>query len=229
VRVWEIDFLRGLAVVMMIIFHFFYDLNYFSIAKFELYSGYALIYVYSIGMLFFLLVGVSLTLSYSKRKNLFWELKRGLKIFGIGLLITLVTWIYPREGFILFGALHSIGIGIILGSYFLRFRYLNLIVGTIFILIGIILKNLTFDFNWLLWAGFKPSGFYTLDYFPLFPWFGVILLGIFIGKGLENKTPGLLSKNMLINSLCFLGRHSLIIYLVHQPILLLLLYPLILK
>jgi len=104
-----------------------------------------------------MLVGISLSLSYSRVQKLQTKkelqlkyIKRGLKIFGLGLVITLVSWIYLDEGFIVFGILHCIGISIILAIPFLRFRYLNLSLGFILILLGAILKNLTFDFNWLV-------------------------------------------------------------------------------
>jgi len=230
-RFWEIDLLRGIAVIMMIPFHFLYDLNHFDIYKISLYSGYSLIYVYVGASIFILLVGISLALSYSKvKKDLSkkeWQLKylqRGLKIFGLGLLITLATWIYLDEGFIVFGALHCIGISIILAYPFLQLRYLNLAIGTILVFIGIILKSFTFDFNWLLWLGFRPAQFYTADYFPLLPWFGVVLIGIFIGNSLyQNNTRRFqlkdLSQSVFVRFTGFLGKNSLIIYLVHQPIL----------
>ena len=62
-RFWEIDLLRGIAILMMIVFHLFYDLNYFNVYKIELYSGFSLVFVYLIGTMFFLLVGISLALS----------------------------------------------------------------------------------------------------------------------------------------------------------------------
>ena len=68
-RFWEIDFLRGIAVVMMIVFHSLYDLNFFHVYKMGLYSGFSLLFVYSIGCIFILLVGISLTLSYSKTRR----------------------------------------------------------------------------------------------------------------------------------------------------------------
>jgi uncharacterized membrane protein len=179
-----------------------------------------------------MLVGISLSLSYSRVQKLQTKkelqlkyIKRGLKIFGLGLVITLVTWIYLDEGFIVFGILHCIGISIILAIPFLRFRYLNLSLGFILILLGAILKNLTFDFNWLVWLGFVPSSFYTIDYFPLLPWFGVVLVGIFIGNSLYPNFKRKFSLRNLdsfkvIRFFCLLGRHSLIIYFVHQPIML---------
>ena len=221
---------------MMIVFHILYDFNHFDIYKLSLYSGYFLIYVYLGASLFILLVGTSLTLSYSRvekkltKKQLQLKyLKRGLKIFGLGLLITLATWIYLGEGFVVFGALHCIGISIILAYPFLKYRYQNLLSGAILIIVGIILKNLTFDFSWLFWLGFKPTNFYTVDYYPLLPWFGVVLIGIFLGNTLY---PNIKRKYQLkdhskfipIKFICFLGRHSLIVYLVHQPIIIGLFY-----
>jgi uncharacterized membrane protein len=235
-RFWEIDLLRGIAVIMLIFFHFLYDLNYFNIYKLSLYSGLFLIYVYLGGTLFFILVGISLTLSYSRaRKKLAKKelrlkyLQRGLKIFGLGLLITFATWIWPGEGFIVFGALHCIGVSIILTYPFLQFRYHNLLLGIIIISMGMILKNFTFNFYWLLWIGFTPASFYTVDYFPLLPWLGVVLIGIFVGNSIypNYKRKFVLkdfSKYNFIHLFCFLGRHSLLIYLLHQPIIIILIY-----
>jgi uncharacterized membrane protein len=183
--------------------------------------------------MFIILVGISLTLSYNRVKNKLTKkqlqlkyLKRGLTIFGLGLLITLVTWIYLVEGFVVFGALHCIGISIILAYPFLRFHYANLILGIILIFAGIVLKTLTFDFYWLVWLGFTPTHFTTIDYFPLLPWFGVVLVGIFISNTLYPNLKRRFSLKdhsevLFVRFLCFLGRHSLIIYLIHQPIILL--------
>lgn len=231
-RFWEVDFLRGLAVVFMIIFHFLYDLNYFDIYKINLYSGPILVYLYFIGSTFLLLVGVSLTLSYSRIEKILSKkeihlkfIKRGLMIFSLGLFITLVSWLYLGEGFIIFGVLHCIGISIMLAIPFLRYRYMNLLFGIILIILGIILKNFTFDFNYLVFLGFTPNQFYTVDYFPLLPWFGVVLVGIFIGNCLyvNNKRQFSLKnldKFRFIRFFGYLGRHSLIIYFIHQPVML---------
>ena len=230
-RFWEIDLLRGLAIIMMILFHFLYDLNFFGIYKISLYTGYFLIYAYTVGTIFLLLVGLSLALSYKRIKNnstkkqVFTKyLLRGLKIFGLGMVITFGTWIYLRNGFVVFGVLHCIGISILFSYPFLKLRYSNLILGIILILCGIILKNFTFDFYWLLWLGFTPSTFYTVDYYPILPWFGVILIGIFAGNILYPEYKRKfhlkdLSSSKITKSLSLLGRHSLIIYLIHQPIL----------
>jgi len=238
-RIWEIDFLRGIAVVMMIVFHFFYDLNFFNIYKIDLYSGLFPFFLYPIGATFLLLVGVSLSLSYSRIKDnenrrqlLMKFIFRGSKIFGLGLFITLVTWIYLQDGFVVFGVLHCIGLSIIFAYPFLQFKISNLIIGFLIVSVGVYLKTLTFNFGWLLWLGLKPSQFYTVDYFPIFPWFGVILIGIFIGNSLypaHQRRFKLkdISQFKLIGFFCFLGRNSLIIYFVHQPIIIAMLHILV--
>jgi uncharacterized membrane protein len=228
-RFWEIDALRGITILMMIVYHVLFDLTYFGFTSTDMNALPILVFLYPFGTLFLLLVGISLTLSYNRVKQILDKnrlrikyLKRGSSIFGLGLIITLVTWVYPHNGFIIFGVLHCIGLSILLGYFFIRSRLSALLIGVICIIIGVFLRvNVTVDFPWLLWLGFVPSSFYTLDYFPLLPWFGVVLIGIFLGNSLyQNNTRVFSIKDYskFIGSrlLCFLGRHSLIIYLLHQ-------------
>ena len=220
----------------MIVFHIIFDLDYFDVSHIDLQSLIPILFMYSIATIFLLLVGISLYLSYIRsveilNKN---QLKlkfflRGIKIFILGLIITVITWIYPNKGFIIFGVLHCIGISIILAYPFLRYKIINLVFGILLIYLGLFLETLTFDFNFLLWLGFKPFQFYTIDYFPLLPWFGVILIGIFIGNTLYNNYERKfyirdISKSRLVHYFCIIGNHSLIIYFLHQPIILLFLY-----
>jgi len=238
-RFWEIDSLRGIAIIMMVTFHLIFDLYYFGIYNFDVHSGILWWFARITASMFIFLVGVSLSLSYSRttllnnhiaQKGLFLKyLKRGLKIFSYGLLITAATWIFIGNGFIIFGILHFIGIAIILEYPFLKRKYFNLLLGIAFIAAGIFLMGFTFDFYSLLWLGFTPNNFYTVDYFPLLPWLGVVSIGIFIGNMLyENyirrfKLPDL-SNSSYVKISGFLGKHSLLIYLIHQPILIILLY-----
>jgi uncharacterized membrane protein len=129
-----------------------------------------------------------------------------------------------------FGVLHCIGLSILLAYPLIRFRNFPLILGVLCIILGIALRvTVIVDFPWLLWLGFVPSGFYTLDYFPLLPWFGVVLIGIFLGNTFYQNNTRKVSLNdhsgfILSRVLCFLGRHSLIIYLLHQLLIVGLLY-----
>jgi len=100
-RFWEIDSLRGFAIIMMIAYHLIYDLNYFGVYNFNIYSGFFWYFARTTAFIFIFLVGVSLTLSYSRaikskeystEKELFAKYsKRSLRIFSWGLFITLIT------------------------------------------------------------------------------------------------------------------------------------------
>jgi uncharacterized membrane protein len=242
-RFWEIDFLRGLAIILMIAYHFIFDLSFFGIYPLNLSSGLLWYLPRVIAGIFIFLVGISLYLSYSRaeisgkysrdRDFFFKYLKRGIWIFSLGLIITLATWIFIREEFIIFGILHFIGLAIILEYPFLRYNhrypYLNLVAGLLFITVGFYLNGLSFNFDWLLWLGFIPQNLNTVDYFPLLPWLGVVSLGIFSGSIIYRnynrkfQLPDL-SAHLPIRIFTFLGRHSLIIYFIHQPIFISVLY-----
>ncbi|HVQ01369.1 MAG TPA: heparan-alpha-glucosaminide N-acetyltransferase, partial [Candidatus Thermoplasmatota archaeon] len=224
-------FLRGIAIIMMVIYHIMFDVVFLNISYIDLSSIPVLLFLYPIGTMFLLLVGVSLTLSYSRTEGTLssWERQRkfiirGLYIFGGGLLVTLGTWLYLKQGYVIFGVLHCIGVSTILVYPLIKQRVYPLILGILCVLIGVFLQlTVVVDFPWLLWLGLIPNNFYTVDYFPLLPWLGVILIGIFLGNRLYQNNQRRfrikdLSQMVVVRGMCFLGRHSLLIYLLHQPI-----------
>lgn len=238
-RFWEIDTLRGVAIILMVAYHFFFDLYYFGIFPVNLNSPLIWIFARSTAFIFILVVGISLSLSHSRTKirnkgfsntSMFKKyLKRGSKLFALGLLITLVTWVFIPADFIVFGVLHFIGLAIILEYPFLDKKYLNLSIGGVLLGLGIFITQFYFQEPWLLWIGLKPSGFTTVDYFPLLPWLGVVSMGIFLGNTLYANYERQflwpeLSRHKIIKLSSFLGRHSLFIYLIHQTILIMALY-----
>jgi uncharacterized membrane protein len=233
-RFWEIDSLRGIAIIMMIAFHLLFDMNHFAKAGFDLYSGFWFLLGRAAAVTFLFLVGLSLTLSYSRTRKqgkagFSKYLRRGIRIFLYGLIITLITWAVLPQGAIWFGVLHLIGLSIILAYPLLRKGFLVLFLGIAIIIIGLYMQNFTFNFLWLLWLGLRPLAFYTFDYLPLLPWFGVVLIGVFFGNLLyPDYKRRFRIRNLSgfppLRGLAFLGRHSLIIYLLHQPVLLGLLY-----
>jgi len=176
-----------------------------------------------------------LTLSYSRNKisgsqiSFKKYLKRGFHLFLWGLVFTMGSWLlFPNE-IIVFGILHFIGVSIVLSYPLLEYRLANFVGGLVIILLGKLVESLTVDFLWLVWVGFTPANFQTLDYFPLLPWFGVTMLGIFAGNSLypnyQRKYEFIdLSGNWLIYVLEIMGKKSLSIYIVHQPMLVFLLY-----
>ena len=224
-RFWEIDFLRGIAIIMMVMFHFLWDLNHFYNFDISVSKGFWNVFQITTASLFLFLVGISLTISNTNNNAGYIKyLKRGLKIFSFGLIITVVTKLIFPDSFVVFGILHLIGVSIILSYVFRKFRYLNLLFGIGFVVVGGLLKNYAVNFDWLFFLGLYSNRFYSLDYFPIFPWFGVILIGMFFGNLLysTNKRNFKLkdsSENKVVNFVCFLGKKSLIIYLMHQIVL----------
>ena len=230
-RFWEIDTLRGLAVVFMILYHFMWDLSYFAVYPANMSSPFWQTIAESIGATFIFVMGVSLTLKHhqtqvtSKQRSQFSKyLIRGSKIFAWGMLITVGTYFFIGRGFVVFGILHLLGISTILAYPFLQSRWGSLVMGLCFIGAGMYIENIIVSFPWLIWLGFRQIGRHMVDYYPFLPWFGVALIGIFVGYTLyPEKTPHFslpdLSNLAPIRGLSFLGQHSLLIYLIHQPIL----------
>lgn len=177
---------------------------------------------------------ISGTVSNLSRSNL----KRGLKLIAVSLIISFVTIIFIEGEEIYFGILHMLAVCMILYS-FLKKPMLKIpapagIAASIFLFFitypvtkGLIGFNglLTFELpgflysaGWLFPLGFTSSGFYSADYFPLFPWFFMFLAGGFIGRyASEGRFPKFMFKKR-IPPLGWLGRHSLAVYVLHQPV-----------
>jgi uncharacterized membrane protein len=137
--------------------------------------------------------------------------------------ITLLTWLIAPDEYVRFGILHFFGIVFILAPFFLRFRFVNLILGIALLAAGIYLWGTSFDFSWLLWLGLMPRGFMTMDYFPLLPWFGLFLVGMFGGKMLYPQGNRRFNihefSSPVTSALTLPGRHPLVMYIAHWPIL----------
>lgn len=234
-RLWEIDALRGMAIVMMVIYHLMYDLYYFEITDVVFTNRFWFYFQRATAGTFLVLTGISLTLNVDAMRRctntettiktrLF---RRGLNILGCGLIVTAGTWlVFGNELAVKFGILHFIGVATLLVYPFLALRWTNFVLWIGLSLLGRQLQGITIDSAWLLWLGVEPTNHSYVDYFPLIPWFGVMLLGVFLGNTLYGK--GERNYPLTISSLPFtylqwLGKHSLIIYLLHQPLLFVLL------
>ncbi len=231
-RFREIDCLRGIAVLLMAAYHFAFDLDYFGILDAGIGRAPMQLIAAAIGATFLLLVGISLSLSFarnselSEREFFLKQFKRGVFLAGIAGLITLATFIYPNKGFIVFGIIHLIAFSVLLSPVFRDSYWLNLGLGAIMIIAGIAARAIAADTPIFVWLGFVFPGFYTLDYYPVLPWFGVVLVGMFAGKTLyPNAKRAFKLPAHALHSLPrfaileFAGRHSLAIYLLHQPLL----------
>ncbi len=234
-RLWEVDAARGLAIVMMVIYHLMYDLYYFGVTDAIFTDPFWFYFQRITASMFIVLVGISLALRgqqiEAKGKGLTFKpfLWRGLVILGWGALITLVTGIaLGAEMAIRFGILHFIGVSVILAYPFLRRRWFTLVLGLLLLGAGRIVQQITVRGPWLIWLGLEPADHLYVDYFPLLPWFGVVLIGIWLGntayeKGARRLRLPSWQAPALTFPLGWLGRHSLAIYLIHQPLLFVLL------
>ena len=225
-RFWEIDLLRTVAIAMMITFHTLYLLNFFGIRDTGVPAppyGFWWWFPRMTGGLFIFTAGVSLTIAYSKVRTIWPFMRRGLEIFAWGMGITLITWVISRQGYVRFGILHFFGIAFILAPFFTRFRFINLILGAALMAVGIYLQlqRIYVDSPWLLWLGLMPRGFSTWDYWPLLPWLGLFLVGMFCGTMLYpqgNRRFGIHEFTDPVTSAMTLpGRHPLMVYLAQWP------------
>ena len=233
-RVPLIDELRGFAIICMVFYHGAYDLVVlygYNIPIFETDFMDALSTAFA--MLFVVISGTACRYS---RNNY----KRGVICFTAGMIITLITYFATPDDFIRFGILHMLGISMIVFSLIDRFldkispawgialmTFLTVITYNIpsrYIgvtgLVEIGLPNVLYNSGFLFPFGFIGYGFVSSDYFPLFPWVFIFLAGSYFGVYLKgNKLPEGFYKGRS-RPLAFVGRHTMIIYLLHQPLIL---------
>lgn len=235
IRLPEIDILRGLAIVLMILFHGTFDLQHFGNLNLNFPSSYWTIMPELIGSLFFSLVGLSAWLKYKSNPNSFKISlhKRGIFLLAVALGISVSTYWFSPETTVYFGALHCIGLSLLLLPFFANHFRWAWLWGIIFIFLGLILWQFKVSFLYLIWLGIAPFSGTGGDWFSLFPYLGVVLIGFWLGqflyplhKPIHHFLSQAITQRYLFRGLAFLGKHSLIIYVIHQPILIGILYQL---
>lgn len=241
---WELDALRGIAIVMMVIYHLLFDLDRlipFTAAIehpfLDIYHPFWDLFQKATAYTFVTLAGVASAVAYhsaagrtrSPAQRRARQYKRGLIVFCWGMVLTLITWLVFRGGaYIQFGILHMLGLGLMACAPLLGNRWLVLVTGALSGTAGLWLSRQTWD-GWLaefgFWLGFQPAGYAALDYVPFLFYFGLFLLGSFLGiLRYQGRTPpqvrSRVAQAMPVRWLETLGQHSLAIYLLHQPVLL---------
>lgn len=224
-RIEALDLARGLALIAMASYHFTWDLEFFGYADpgMTAVGGWKL-YARCIASTFLILAGISLVLAHGN--GIRWKgfLRRFAIVAGAALAITAATWWFVPEGFIFFGILHQIALASVLGLAFLRLPpLLTLAVAALVIAAPHYLRSEVFDHPALWWLGLAPFNPRSNDYVPLFPWFGASLAGIALGRFAINSglaaRLGEIDFGAWSRPLRFAGRHSLAFYLIHQPVL----------
>jgi len=221
-RLVVIDALRGVAITLMVVYHFCFDLSYFRLADFNFYQDpfwlHSRTFILS---MFLLLVGVSLVLAGGRKLDSQRYMRRLALLIASAALISVSSWWMFGERFIFFGVLHFIALASVLGLLFIRAGWVNLVLGAAVILFANYYRFPWFDTPGWRWIGLMTHKPQTEDYVPLLPWFGVVLLGLYSGPylaRLARQWQGA-KKSGLIRMLALSGRHGLVIYLLHQPVL----------
>lgn len=225
-----LDLARGLAVVAMAIYHFSWDLSWFAFTGWDVAQGTGWrIFAACIAGSFLFLAGVSLEFAHHRaiRWRAFWQ-REGL-IVGAAAAVSLVTFLVFADTFVRFGILHCIAAASLIALPFCRLPMPATVAASAFFLslplwATALVPAQAFDGPLWLWTGLGTPGFSSVDYVPVAPWAGVTLAGVAVSQGFRryslweglaaiglDAAPGRILRTF--------GRHSLAIYLLHQPVL----------
>ena len=219
----ELDLMRGIGILLVVIYHIFFDLAYFGLGNWLNNPV-----VWAIGRLAAVILigiaGVSLSIAIRKWRGREGEFghhaKRILFLLGVALLITLATWVYPHDGFIFFGIMHFLAFASIVGFLIGRSQ---MAVGVLLVLslpVWFMLQT-QYSNDFVLAVLGEKNGIYTLDLYTIFPWIGLFCAGMLIGEKIYGKKERKIRFKFAITNpiLQWMGQNSLAIYLLHQPIL----------
>ena len=221
-RIGGVDALRGFALCLMFVYHFAFDLRFYRViaADFE-HDPFWLGFRGLIVSAFMALVGLSLVLADRAGATRDHFLKRVAVIAACAFAASAGSWLLFPRTFIHFGILHCIAVASVLSWPLVRRPRAAFAIGCAVIVAGVAWSHPAFDGRALSWLGFTTAKPATEDYVPLAPWAGVVLVGIALGQALARSGFRAVAPLAAApTSIRWLGRHSLAVYMVHQPILL---------
>ena len=210
-RIDELDSLRATALVMMLISNFVSDLNYFGlmvVVKGDQWWWLARITAF----LFVSISGISYFLAHQKEYEFSKTFNRTKRLIFWAFMITLITYIFAPSAYVRFGVLHLLALASIIAFPLARKPLYALGTGLILLIIPLS-SNSNF-----VWFGLQETGTFAVDYFPLNPWLGIFFISLAISSKIYSAGKPLLNIKWPVRWLWF-GRNTLIIYVVHQPIL----------
>ncbi len=220
-RLPAVDAARGLALLAMIAYHFAFDLRFFGLLRADFENDpFWLGARAGIVSSFLLLVGVSLVLA--ERAHVPWPAfaRRVAAIAACALAASVASYAIFPATFITFGILHCIAVASLLARPLAARPRLAAALGLAILAAGLAWSHPFFDSRATSWIGFTTHKPATQDYVPLFPWLGVVLLGIALGHALAASAfAAIAALGRAPSWLQAMGRHSLAVYMVHQPIL----------
>lgn len=229
-RLAIVDLARGLALIAMVVYHFSWDLSYFRYVPWDVSFGPEWkLFARAIATSFLVLAGLSLVLAQGSGWHAF--LKRlGLVTLSAAAITGVTFWMMP-DRFIFFGILHAIALFSVLGLAFRRAPvWLTALAAAVSAGLPLVASGPLFDARFLEFLGLGTVPPLSNDYVPVFPWFAAFLTGMALGRfvaprraALARLRPG---TGRIGGAIATAGRHTLAIYLIHQPVLMALLYGL---
>jgi uncharacterized membrane protein len=221
-RLPAIDIARGGALLAMFVYHVMWDLASFGVVGHDFAtSPPSKFFAHSIAFAFLILVGISLSLAARNApRRAFWQ--RLGRIALAAAAISIVTWFVFRDQFIYFGILHCIALSSLLALP-LRQAPIPVVLGLAIgaIAVPYLFQSPFFNAPIWLWLGLSTEVPASVDYQPLAPGFGIVLLGLCIGRIISSPAPEWMqraARGPILATLEFGGKHSLVIYLLHQPV-----------
>ncbi len=226
-RLLFLDDLRGFFILLMVLYHMFYDIVFIFGVDVPFYTDVVMPLQPIIPLGFATIVGFGCFLSNN-------NVKRGAVVFGCGLIVSVATLVAMPQQAVVFGVLSMLGIGTmicgLLKKWLLKINPIIGCVGSVVLFslsyISIYLlpvpqfiaSSSAYANNLFLLIGYPAPNFYSSDYFPITPWVFTIILGFFIARLVLRSPPDFLY-NSYVKPLGVFGRKSLIVYMLHQPIL----------
>jgi len=222
-RIDGLDVFRGLAILCMILYHFTYDLNYFRIISIDMNHTSSILFIrYTIMSMFLLSVGMSLTLAH--KNYIKWSAirKRVIQLGIASLLVSIATYIVFPNNWVYFGILHFVLLASLITLPLLKSPKVTFVL-SLFILLGSATQLLHLHELYGLLQPLLSLPLHSEDLVPLFPWLAVVLLGtLIVHYDYHQKifTHKIFNSYFIIHKLLKkMGQNSLLIYLIHQPIL----------
>jgi len=221
----EIDILRGLALVAMAFYHLMYDLVLFERVRLPFWEGFWWWLPRCVAAVFVLLAGLAQELRRTREGAEYGRfLARGLRLLGVAACVSAVSFLaFGPRSFVFFGVLHLVAFATLVSWPLLGRPAFSAVLGLLVLAAGLALGERRYPGLSLAWLGLRPEGYSPADYLPVLPWyawflFGTALAAVLFPKGERRWKPPVFWTNAPpARLLAWLGRHTLVIYLVHLP------------
>ncbi|OUW04188.1 MAG: hypothetical protein CBD11_01055 [Phycisphaera sp. TMED151] len=236
-RYWLPDFLKGIAVIAMILFHIPYMSNIIINTKYKINSGLLLILARIAQFIFIFSIGLNITLSFHQNaicdnnRIIYYrkQLKRVIKIGLLALFITIITkFAFGPDIYVKFGIMHFAAVSIFLFMWTVDRPIFNFCAMILILILDVISKyqgpfkiieNISPHLEMITFA--NSYSYYSIDHFNLASWLPILIVGLLIGNlffGYECKKPSKSTKNVHMRNMEIIGANSFLIYAIHFPI-----------